>query len=254
MQPVIDICNLGNAFGEHWVHKGLNMQVQQGDIVALVGGSGCGKTTVLRVILMLLKPTEGEVKVFGIDVSKASPQQANALRRRWGVLFQRGALFSSLTVLENIMFPLREFTQLTLADCKEIAHIKLALVGLSADAADKYPAELSGGMQKRAAAARAIVMDPELLLLDEPTSGLDPASAAKFDQLILQLREMLNLTVVMVSHDLNSLWQVPDQVAFLGNKKVIAQAATAELVKHPDPLIQQYFDLSLVTKRRDKQP
>lgn len=238
---IIDIKNLGNYFAGTWVHKHLDFSVQQGEIVAIVGGSGAGKTTLLRTILMLQQPRQGEVNVFGIDVMKASYKLRHQVQRRWGVLFQQSALFSSLTVLENVMFPMIEFTKLSKKLCIDMAMMKIAMAGLAPDVAYRYPDELSGGMKKRAALARALAMDPELLLLDEPTSGLDPKSASDFDQLILELRASLNLTIVMVSHDTDSLWAVADRVAFLGQQRVLAMSPMQELVHNPQPLIQEYF-------------
>jgi len=179
---IIEVENLRCYLGGIWVLDGVNFEVEKGQIFAIVGGSGSGKTTTLRNIIMLLKPTEGRVTVFGEDIWECSTEQASLLRRRWGVMFQHAALFSSLTVLENVMFPLQEFTDLNDQDCKELACLKIALVGLHPSACSKYPGELSGGMQKRAALARAIALDPELIFLDEPTSGLDPKGAEALDE------------------------------------------------------------------------
>lgn len=240
--PVISVRNLGNCLGDTWVHKDLNFDVYPGEIVGVVGGSGSGKTTLLRSILMLLKPTHGNIKIFGIDVTDCSEEEAQQVRYRWGVMFQQTALFSSMTVLENVMFPLRVFTKIPLEIQKEIALFKIALTGLSVkNAANKYPSELSGGMKKRAALARAIALDPELLFLDEPTSGLDPESADDFDQLVLELRRNLNLTLVMVTHDLDSLWGVTDRVAFLGEGRVLAEEPMSDLIKNSNPLIKDYL-------------
>lgn len=189
---------------------------------------------------MLLKPTGGDIKIFGQDISTLSTRKANKLRQRWGMLFQHSALFSAMTVLENITFPMREFTQLDKRFMEKLAMLKLALVGLPEESASKYPAELSGGMQRRAAAARAIAMDPELLFLDEPTTGLDPRGARQFDELILFLRKTLNLTIVMISHDLESL-KSTDRVAFVGSGKILAVEPLKELMKNPHPLIAEYF-------------
>ena len=240
-EALIEISQLQNRFGNTWVHEDVNMTVNRGEIVAIVGGSGSGKTTILRCILMLLKPTSGSIKVFGHDLDECGPNQAYQIRRRWGVLFQQSALFSSLTVLENVMFPLREFTKLPKQTQKELALLKISMAGLELSAADKTPAELSGGMQKRAALARALVMDPELLFLDEPTSGLDPKSASDFDELILHLRNTLDLTVVMISHDLDSLSRITDKVIFLGEGKVLAETSMENLVTMQHPLIVDYF-------------
>jgi phospholipid/cholesterol/gamma-HCH transport system ATP-binding protein len=238
---VIEINGLRNFLGGNWVHDEVSLHVNRGEIYAIVGGSGSGKTTLLRSILMLQKPTAGEIKVFGTETHAASEAQAVNIQRRWGVLFQQGALFSSLTVLENILFPLREFTQLSPSLMNQVGMMKIALTGLPEDAAYKLPGELSGGMRKRAALSRALALDPELLFLDEPTSGLDPKGAEEFDQLILGLKSALDLTIVMVSHDLDSLWDVTSRVAFLGDGKVLAQQPMQDLVKNPNPLIQGYF-------------
>lgn len=242
MAPIIDITSLGNRLNGIWVHKGLNFCVEPRQVVAIVGGSGSGKTTLLRSILMLQKPQEGSVKVFGHELVGCSERVAYEIRRRWGVLFQQGALFSSLTVLQNVMFPLKEFTRLDPSLMHELAMIKLVMTGLSPSCAHQYPAELSGGMRKRVALARALALDPELLLLDEPTSGLDPKSASEFDQLVIDLQNSLQLTMVMVSHDPDSLWTVADQVAFIGEGRVLAMDSMASLVKNPNPLIQAYFN------------
>ncbi|MFC3908026.1 ABC transporter ATP-binding protein [Legionella dresdenensis] len=239
--PVIEIKGLKNYLGGHWVHSDVNLTVNKGEILAIIGGSGSGKTTILRCLLMLLKPTEGEIKIFDKDISTLSNQDAARLRQRWGMLFQHSALFSSMTVLENIMFPMHEFTDLDKKFLEELAMLKIALVGLPKDAAGKFPSELSGGMQRRAAAARAIAMDPELLFLDEPTTGLDPHSARKFDELVVFLRDTLNLTIVMISHDMESLKHATDRVAFIGDGKVLDVAPINELMKNNNPMIADYF-------------
>lgn len=238
---VIAVYDLKNQFGGHVVHEHLNLAISSSQVVALVGGSGSGKTTLLRAIIMLLRPTAGRIELFGIDTMTASKAETDALRQRFGMLFQQGALFSALTVKENVMLPLREYTNLTPALITELAELKIALAGLPAQAMDNYPAELSGGMLKRAALARALALDPELLFLDEPTAGLDPVAAGALDELVLQLKESLGLTVVMVTHDLDSLWRTTDKVAFLGEKKVLEYAPMAQLVKSEQPLIKRYF-------------
>ena len=239
--PVIEIKNLKNYLGGKWVHSDVNLTVNQGEILAIIGGSGSGKTTILRSVLMLLKPTSGSIRVFGQDISALDEPAANALRRRWGMLFQHSALFSVMNVLENIMYPMQELTTLDTSFMKQLALLKIALVGLPVDTAGKFPSELSGGMQRRAAAARAIAMDPELLFLDEPTSGLDPLSAKQFDKLIVFLRDTLNLTIVIVSHDIDSLKRTTDRVAFIGDGKVISVQPIDELMKNKHPLIADYF-------------
>jgi len=240
-EPVIEIKHLKNYLGSQWVHSDVNLTVNKGEIFAIIGGSGSGKTTILRSILMLLKPTSGLIRVFGQDIATVDEQGANALRRRWGMLFQHSALFSAMTVIENVMFPMKELAHLSEPFMKELAMLKIALVGLPKEAAGKFPSELSGGMQRRAAAARAIAMDPELLFLDEPTSGLDPVSAKLFDHLIVFLRDALNLTIVIVSHDIESLRRTTDRVAFIGEGRVISIEPIKELIKNPHPLIADYF-------------
>ncbi len=243
-EPVIEVKNLKNYLGDQWVHKNVNFTVNKGEIFAIIGGSGSGKTTILRSILMLLKPTSGTIRVFGQDIGTLDERAANTLRKRWGMLFQHSALFSAMTVLENVMFPMHELAHLDEHFMKELAMLKIAMVGLSKEAANKLPSELSGGMQRRAAAARAISMDPELLFLDEPTSGLDPISAKLFDQLILFLRRALNLTIVIVSHDIESLRRTTDRVAFIGEGRVISVEPLDALMKNTHPLIADYFKVS----------
>ena len=240
-ENIINVAGLKNYLGGRWVHDGIDLTIERGEIIAIIGGSGCGKTTLLRSILMLHKFTDGTVEVFDTDVRRCSTRKAMAIRKRWGVMFQSGALFSSLRVLENVMFPLREFTDLHPATWQEIALLKIAMTGLELEAACKFPAELSGGMRKRAAMARAIAMDPELVFLDEPTAGLDPKSAGDLDDLVLHLRDSLGITFVMVTHDLDTLWKVPDRVVFMGEGKILAALPMAELVKHQHSLIQEYF-------------
>lgn len=242
--PIIEITGLKNYLGSEWVHSDVNLTVNKGEILAIIGGSGSGKTTILRCLLMLLKPTAGSIKLFGQDLAKLNPEEIDAIRRRWGMMFQHSALFSSMTVLENIQFPMHEFTKLEKQFTHELGMLKISMVGLPKEAAGKYPSELSGGMQRRAAAARAIAMDPELLFLDEPTTGLDPRSARQFDDLILFLRDTLKLTIVMVSHDMESLKRTTDRIAFVGEGKILAVAPIAELIKNPHPLIVDYFNVN----------
>lgn len=239
--PLIEIKGLKNFMGGRWVHNDLNLSIRKGEIIAIIGGSGCGKTTLLRTLLMLLKPAAGSIKIFGTDILSCTDEEALQIRKRWGVLFQNNALFSSLTLLENVLFPLQEYTRFPMDLQKDVAMIKITQTGLESEAAYKYPAELSGGMQKRGALARAIVLDPELLFLDEPTAGLDPSSASDLDQLVLQLRHIFGFTIVIVTHDLDTLWTVPDRVMFLGEGKVLAAMSMAELVKQKHPLIHAYF-------------
>lgn len=237
----LEISGLKTCFGDVCVLKGIDLSVRQGEIMAIVGGSGSGKSTLLRSILLLLKPAAGTIRLFGEAFQQASAKEEIRLRKKWGMMFQHGALFSSLTVLENIAFPLREYTQLDEKMIAEIALLKLLLVGLPIESAHQYPSELSGGMQKRAAIARALALDPELLFLDEPTAGLDPHSASGIDELVLNLKSMLNLTLVMVTHDLDTLWRVTDRVAFLGEGKVLAVGTMEELAAMEQPLVKAYF-------------
>ena len=240
-EPIIRVTGLQNKLGEQWVHTDVNFAVNKGEVFAIIGGSGSGKTTVLRSLLMLLKPTAGEIRIFDHPIHTLEEHDAQKLCQRWGVLFQHSALFSGMTVLENIMFPLQELTDLNTEFVQTLAYLKLLLVGLPMHAASKLPSELSGGMQRRAAAARAIAMDPELLFLDEPTSGLDPLSAKQFDKLLLFLRRALNLTVVIVSHDIESLKRTADRVAFIGDGKILAIEPMEKLMQNKHPLIVDYF-------------
>ena len=240
-EPIIEVVGLKNHLGGQCVHSDVNFTVNQGEIFAIIGGSGSGKTTILRSLLMLLQPSAGEIRIFGKNIRHLHDDEANKIRHRWGVLFQQSALFSAMTVLENVMYPIQELSCLSEKMTQELAFLKIALVGLPEDAAAKLPSELSGGMQRRAAAARAIALDPELLFLDEPTSGLDPLSAKQFDHLLLFLRDVLNLTVVIVSHDIESLKRTTDRVAFLGEGKVLDIAPIDKLMRNPHPLIVDYF-------------
>jgi phospholipid/cholesterol/gamma-HCH transport system ATP-binding protein len=240
-EPIIELKKVKTYLGGRWVHEDLNLTVNRGEVLAVVGGSGSGKTTLLREMLMLQRPDSGSIKVFGIELTTASHAKLLEVQRRWGVLFQQSALFSALNVLENTSFPLHEHTHLAKETIEELALLKILFAGLPPEAGAKYPAELSGGMQKRAGLARAIVLDPELLFLDEPTSGLDPESAAAFDELIQDLQATLDLTIVMVTHDLDSLWKVANRVAFLGEGKVLCVDEVAKVAANPHPMIQQFF-------------
>lgn len=238
---VIRIRGLGTRFGDLVIHENLDLDVGAGEVVALVGGSGSGKTTLIRAIIMLMPVAAGSIRLFGEEIVGIGEAAAFRLRRRFGMLFQMGALFSSLTVLENVAVPLQEHTRLSARHIDEIARFKIALTGLPAHAAARYPGELSGGMRKRASLARALALDPDLLFLDEPTAGLDPVSAGALDELVLQLKDALGLTVVMVTHDLDSLWRTTDRVAFLGEQRVIGYDSMRRLVQADHPLIREYF-------------
>ena len=239
-EPVIRIRGLVTGFGDKLIHDHLDLDVRRGEVLGIVGGSGSGKSVLLRTIIGLNQPRAGTVEVLGQPADMAESERMRALEMRWGVLFQGGALFSSQTVAENIMVPMREHTDMPDGLMQELAAVKLTMVGLPPDAAVKYPAELSGGMTKRAALARALALDPELLFLDEPTSGLDSISAGLFDELIANLQKSLGLTVFMVTHDLDSLHAICDRVAALVDKKVKV-GTIAELRKDPNPWIQEYF-------------
>jgi phospholipid/cholesterol/gamma-HCH transport system ATP-binding protein len=238
---IIEIRDLHTRFGAAVVHENVSLAVQPGEIFSLVGGSGCGKSTLLRAIIMLLRPQAGSIRVFGQEVIGLSDERALPLRRRWGVMFERGALFSSLTVAENVAMVLREHTRLSPRLAAEVAALKIALTGLPADAGAKYPNELSGGMRKRAALARAIALDPELLFLDEPTAGLDPLSASGIDELVRNLRDVLGLTIMMVTHDLDLLWRTADRVAVLDNGHILGIGSMTELSHLDHPLVREYF-------------
>jgi len=240
-EPIVQVTNLCTRFGASVVHDNVSLEVRRGEIFAIAGASGCGKSTLLREIILLERPASGSIRVFGREVLGLGDLDALPLRNRWGVMFERGALFSALTVTENVGLPLREHTGLGNALIDELAAIKIALAGLPASAGAKYPNELSGGMRKRAALARAIALDPELLFLDEPTAGLDPLSAAGFDELVQNLKETLGLTIMMVTHDLDLLWRVADRVAVLGEGRVLGVGSMEELAQSEHPMVREYF-------------
>jgi len=240
-EAIVQVRGLTNSFGPQCVHENLNLDIYRGEILAVVGGSGTGKSVLLRSIVGLREPNAGSVQVFGETLQGLSSQRRGQLERRFGVLFQQGALFSSLTVRENIALPLIEHAGLTRASANQLAQLKIALAGLPAGAADKYPAQLSGGMIKRAALARALALDPDILFLDEPTAGLDPIGAAAFDQLILTLRDALGLSVFLVTHDLDTLYRITDRVAVLANKKVLVADTLERVAATDDAWIRDYF-------------
>ncbi|RKF21095.1 ABC transporter ATP-binding protein [Altericroceibacterium spongiae] len=240
--PIV-IEGLRNSFGSQVVHEDLSLKVRRGEILGVVGGSGTGKSVLMRSIIGLQIPDEGTVEVFGQDITKAAPDEQIGVRSHWGVLFQGGALFSTLTVEENVEVPLKQFyPELSPEMRQEIARYKVVLSGLPADAASKYPSELSGGMRKRAGLARALSLDPALLFLDEPTAGLDPVGAANFDQLTRELTDTLGLTVFLITHDLDTLYAICDRVAVLADKRVIAVGTIPELLESEHPWIQEYFN------------
>lgn len=239
--PAIVITGLSSKFGDHVVHENLNLTVQRGEVLGVVGGSGSGKSVLLNTIIGLRSPDAGEITVFGQRLQRASRRRWSALERSWGVLFQGGALFSNLTIRENVAAPMFEHTRLSRKDAYELADLKIAMVGLRPEAGSLKPSELSGGMRKRAGLARALALDPELLFLDEPTAGLDPIGAAAFDELLKDLSDSLDLTVFMITHDLDSLYKVTDRVAVIADKTVVAVAPVKELEQSDHPWIQEYF-------------
>ena len=239
--PPIEVRGLVSRFGDHVVHDGLDLTVRRGEVLGVVGGSGAGKSVLLRTLIGLKAPDGGEVKVFGQDVHQASERRMQSIERRWGVLFQTGALFTNLSVLENVAAPIREHGRMSRRSMDELAELKIALVGLPPHAGELKPSELSGGMIKRAGLARALALDPDLLFLDEPTSGLDPISAGAFDALIRELSNSLGLTVFMITHDLDSVYTLCDRVAVIADKKVVATGAPDELAQSDHPWIREYF-------------
>ena len=239
---VIEMRKVCTRFGAHVVHQDLDLDVRRGEIFAIVGGSGSGKSTLLREMIMLHKPDSGSVKILGTDLQSIKDDDAAQLRQRWGVMFQHGGLFGTLNVSENIGLPLREHTSLDDVLIDEVAAWKLSLSGLAPEVGLQYPTELSGGMLKRASLARALSLDPELLFLDEPTAGLDPGGASGIDTLVRTLHDLYQLTVVIITHDLDLLWQVTDRVAVLAEGKVIGIGSMTELSQMEHPAIREYFD------------
>jgi phospholipid/cholesterol/gamma-HCH transport system ATP-binding protein len=239
--PPIEVRGLLSQFGDNIIHQNLDLTIPRGQVVGVVGGSGAGKSVLLNTIIGLREPQGGSVRIFGQDIRYAKRRQWTAIERRWGVLFQQGALWSNLTVKENVSAPMFEHTDMRRGEIGELADLKIALAGLPAGAGALKPSELSGGMIKRASLARALALDPDLLFLDEPTSGLDPISAAAFDTLIHDLSDSLRLTVFMITHDLDSLYTITDQVAVIADKKVVAMAPVRELEHYDQPWIKSYF-------------
>lgn len=238
---VLELSAISTRFGSHVVHDDLSLTVRRGKIFALLGGSGSGKSTLLREMILLERPDSGSIRILGSDLVGISEANASLLRQRWGVMFQHGGLFDSLTIIENIGLPLREHTRLDDRLIDQLAVSKLAMTGLATEVGAQFPSELSGGMMKRASLARAIALDPEVLFLDEPTAGLDPASADEVDRLVVELRDLLGLTVVIITHDLDLVWQIADQVGLLAAGKVLGTGTMAELVALDNPAIKQFF-------------
>ena len=238
--PIVRVRGVANRFGAQQVHEGLDMEVRRGEIFGIVGGSGSGKSVLLRTILGLQRPTAGTVEIEGRDLTRLWGAELRAVKRSYGVTFQSGALFSALTVAENVELPIREAHALPAAVLAGLAALKIGLVGLPADAGGKYPAQLSGGMVKRAALARALALDPALLFLDEPTSGLDPIAASAFDELLLYLQRTLKLTVIMVTHDLDSIYRTCNRVGVIVDRHMVSDTLEG-IVANPHPWIQEYF-------------
>jgi phospholipid/cholesterol/gamma-HCH transport system ATP-binding protein len=240
-EPVLEVRGVCTRFGSAVVHDGVSLEVRRGEVFALAGASGCGKSTLLREIILLHRPDAGSIRLLGQEVVGLREEEALALRRRCGVMFERGALFGALTVAENVGVPLREQTRLGGPLVEQISALKIALAGLPPGAASLYPSELSGGMRKRAALARAIALDPEVLFLDEPTAGLDPLSASGFDELIRHLKALLGPTIVIVTHDLDLLWRVADRVAFMADGRIVGVGTMEELSRTGHPVLREYF-------------
>ena len=240
-EVIIEVRGLRTQFGDHVVHDNLDLDVYRGEVLGVVGGSGTGKSVLLRAIVGLLHPRAGSVRVFGTDMLNADDDSRQKIERRWGVMFQDGALFSSLNVRENVEAPMREQTDLSAPTRRALAELKISMVGLPPNACDKFPSELSGGMRKRAGLARALALDPEIVFLDEPTAGLDPIGAAAFDGLIKKLQATLGLTVFMVTHDLDTLHAVCDRIAVLAENKVYVTGTMRDMLKVDHPWVHEYF-------------
>jgi phospholipid/cholesterol/gamma-HCH transport system ATP-binding protein len=249
--PVLEVLGLVNRFDAQLVHDGLNMEVREDEVFGIVGGSGAGKSVLLRSILGLQRPQAGVIRIHGRDITQMTAGQLRSVKARYGVTFQQGALYSSLTILQNVQLPMIEHVQLGSAARDELAMLKIRLVGLPADAAQKYPSQLSGGMIKRAALARALALDPRLLFLDEPTSGLDPISASEFDELVLYLQKQLRLTIVMITHDLDTIFRTCNRVGVIVDRHMVIDTLEG-IVNYPHPWIQEYFHGERARARRSQ--
>jgi len=243
MERIIEVSNVVTKFGDNLVHDGINLHVKKGEIYGFLGPSGCGKSTLLREIIMLEQFYSGSIELLGQKIETIGMRAAQDLRLQWGVLFQSNALFTSLTVAENIALPLQEYTDLSKETINDIVAFKIDIVGLRQADGQLYPSQLSGGMKKKSALARALAMDPKILFLDEPTSGLDPISAREFDTLIVKLRDLLSLSVVMVSHDLTSISHTLDRMAVIDDKKIVAEGTLEEIKKIRSPFIERFFEM-----------
>ena len=241
MSPIIEATGIVTRFGERTIHDGVSLHIDENEIYGILGESGAGKSVLMKEMIMLVRPSAGNMKVLGYELAKINYDDAQKLRAQWGVLFQFGALYSSLTVAENIEIQLKEYTKISKKMRDRLVRSKIALVGLDAHVGALYPSELSGGMIKRAALARALAMEPKLLFLDEPTSGLDPVGARNFDKLIVELRQMLGITVVMITHDLDSISSIVDRMAVLADKRVVAQGPLEEVLRSTHPFVEEFF-------------
>ncbi|NOR55949.1 MAG: ATP-binding cassette domain-containing protein [Sulfurovum sp.] len=252
MKNIIKVEGIVSKFGERTIHDGVNLQIDENEIYAILGESGAGKSVLMKEMIMLLEPNAGKVSVLGKDLSQLSFKEAQKLRTEWGVLFQFGALYSSLTIAENIAVQLKEYTNISVMMRQKLVSSKLALVGLEPYVGALYPSELSGGMIKRAALARALAIEPKLLFLDEPTSGLDPIGARNFDALIVELRDLLGITVVMITHDLESIFSIVDRMAVLADKQVVAEGSIENVLQSTHPFVEDFFKNEYTKKRFDK--
>ena len=251
MKPVIKVEGVMTTFGERTIHDGINLHINENEIYGILGESGSGKSVLMKEMIMLLEPTDGNIIVLGKSLNQIGFKEAQALRSDWGVLFQFGALYSSLTIAENIEVQLKEYTNISKEMRDKLVQSKLALVGLEPHVGSLYPSELSGGMVKRAALARALAMEPKLLFLDEPTSGLDPIGARNFDSLIVELRDLLGITVVMITHDLDSIFSIVDRMAVLADKHVVAEGTLENVLQSQHPFVEEFFK-NEYTKERFK--